>query len=69
MIKIEDLENRIRHYFDMGFKIWQIETGTLYDNAVNVLPCKYTYEETNELISEEPLEANEVVNILLGKNE
>lgn len=66
MIKIEDLGNRVRHYSNAGFKIRQIETGTLYDDAVDVLPCKYTYEETDEPIDEEPLEADEVVNILLG---
>lgn len=69
MIKTEDLGNRIRHYSDAGFKIRQIETGVLYDDAVDVLPCKYTYEEIDEPISEEPLEADEVVNILLGENE
>lgn len=66
MIKTENLENRIRHYSDAGFKLRQIETGVLYDDAVDVLPCKYTYEETDEPIDEEPLEADEVVNILLG---
>lgn len=68
MIKTEDLGNRIRHYSDAGFKIRQIETGVLYDDAVDVLPCRYTYEETAEPIDEEPLEADEVVNILLGEN-
>ncbi len=69
MLKTEELGNRIRHYSDAGFKIRQIETGVLYDDAVDVLPCKYTYEETNSPIDEEPLEADEVVNILLGENE
>lgn len=66
MIKTEEINGRIRHYSDAGFKIRQIETGVLYDDAVDVLPCKYTYEETDEPIDEEPLEADEVVNILLG---
>lgn len=66
MIKTEDLKSRIRHYSDVGYKIRQIETGVLYDDAVDVLPCRYTYEETDEPIDEEPLEADEVVNILLG---
>ncbi len=66
MIKTEELENRIHHYSDAGYKIRQIETGILYDDAIDVLPCRYTYEETDEPIDEEPLEADEVVNILLG---
>jgi len=28
------------------YKIRQIETGTLYTGAVDVIPCPYTYEET-----------------------
>ena len=24
----------------------QVETGILYDDAVDLIPCKYTYEET-----------------------
>lgn len=31
--------------------IRQIETGAIYEDAVDVLPCRYTYEETNEGIS------------------
>ena len=43
-------ENRIRHYSDTGFRILQNETGIVYDDAVDVMPCKYTYSETDELI-------------------
>lgn len=50
-------ENRIRHYSDAGFRILQNETGIIYDDAVDVMPCKYTYSETDELIPvEEPIE-------------
>ena len=55
MIREELIENgeRIRHWSDLNFKIRQIETGIIYDDAVDVIPCKYTYEETNEPIEEE----------------
>lgn len=66
MIKTEDLKSRIRHYSDVGYKIRQIETGVLYDDAVDVLPCRYTYEETAEPIDEEPLSAEDALDILLG---
>jgi hypothetical protein len=46
-------ENLIRHYSDQGFKIKQLETGILYDEAVDLVPCQYTYEETNKRIEEE----------------
>ena len=52
MIKTEELENRIHHYSDAGYKIRQIETGILYDDAIDVLPCRYTYEETDEPIDD-----------------
>ena len=43
--------NRIRHYSDSGFCILQNETGAVYDDAVDVMPCKYTYSETDEPIA------------------
>lgn len=48
--------NFIKHYSDSGFKIKQIETGILYDEANDVVPCRYTYEETNIPIIEEATE-------------
>lgn len=52
MLKSELIEEgtRIRHYSDEGFYIKQIETNILYEDAVDNIPCKYTYEETDELI-------------------
>jgi hypothetical protein len=50
MIKTEYIDNRIRHYSDSGFRILQNETGIVYDDAVDVLPCRYTYTETDEPI-------------------
>lgn len=48
MLKTEILDNNlIRHYSDENFKIKQIETGIIYDEAIDVMPCRYTYEETN----------------------
>lgn len=49
-------DTRIRHYSDRGMKIRQIETGIAYEEAEDNIPCRYTYEETNEPISsgEEP---------------
>lgn len=51
-----DDNTRIRHYSDEGFKIRQIETDIFYGDAVDVLPCKYHYEETDVPIDPEPEE-------------
>ncbi|MBQ3114562.1 MAG: hypothetical protein IJC06_00345 [Clostridia bacterium] len=39
----------VRHYSDTGMMLLQKETGILYIDAVDVVPCRYTYEETDEL--------------------
>lgn len=55
MIKQEMLEgfdNIIHTYSDTGHKIRQIETGIVYDAADDVVPCRYTYEETDELVED-----------------
>ena len=43
---------RVLHYSDLHFKIRQIETNILYDDAADYMPCIYTYEETNIPIEE-----------------
>lgn len=40
----------IKHYSDAGFMLLQVETGVKYSDPVDVVPCRYTYEETNEKI-------------------
>ena len=39
-------ERLIRRYSDRNVKLKQVETGVLYDEAVDLIPCEYTYEET-----------------------
>lgn len=43
-------EKLVKHYSDGGFFIRQVETGIKYASAIDVIPCKYTYEETDELV-------------------
>lgn len=43
----------IKHYSDKGFLLLQVETGLKYSDPVDMIPCPYTYEETNELIDSE----------------
>lgn len=47
---------RIRHYSDAGMMIRQIETGRLYEDAVDRIPCRYTYGETDIPIPEPEIE-------------
>lgn len=40
-----------RTYSDTNNRIRQIETGIIYDEAVDVLNAEFTYEETEEMIA------------------
>ena len=43
-------------YSDKGFYILQVETNIKYDEAYDIIPCPYTYVETNEKIEREEKE-------------
>lgn len=62
MIIVETVDEgtREKRYSDKDVMIKQIETGNLYEDAMDVIPCKYTYEETDIPIEhpEEPTEEN-----------
>lgn len=42
----------IKHYSDENFIIRQIETGNEYYEAIDIVPCPFTYEETDKKIEE-----------------
>lgn len=44
-------ENLIRQYSDKGVKLKQVETEIVYDEAIDLIPCEFTYEETNQRIT------------------
>lgn len=48
-------EQFVRHYSDRGMKLKQRETGIIYDEAVDLIPCQYTYEETHETAEQDEL--------------
>ena len=60
------VENRERRYSDLNMKIRQIETGNLYDDAVDIIPCPYTYEETDISIENNELDPQEALDIIFG---
>ena len=49
----EDNINLYITYSDENYKILQLETGYIYDEAIDIESANYTYEETNEKIEEE----------------
>ena len=56
MIQTELLKNGtlIKHWSDLGVLIRQEETGAEYSEAIDVVPCRYTYTETDKPIEPEP---------------
>lgn len=69
MIKEELLTPQIvRHYSDSGMRIRQVETGNIYDDAADMIPCRYTYEETDIPIEDiDFLPDEEIAKILTGE--
>lgn len=48
MVKSEIISDKyIKHISDAGKKIRQIETGRIFNEAVDRIPCQFTYEETD----------------------
>ena len=55
----------IKHYSDKGVMLLQVETGVKYADPVDVAPCRYTYEETDELINgEDEINDDEFIDML-----
>ena len=54
MLVEELVENgkRIRHYSDSNKYILQVETQLEYIDAVDIIPCRYTYLETDKEIED-----------------
>ena len=51
--KREDNIKLYKTYSNENYKILQVETGFIYDEAIDIENINYTYEETNEKIEEE----------------
>lgn len=61
MIQTEYLNDGtlIKHYSDAGFMLLQNETGIKYADPIDVVPCRYTYTETDEKIDNEEVNPDE----------
>lgn len=68
MIIIEQLDERTRErrYSDKGVKLLQIETNILYNDAVDVVPCRFTYEESEEPIDDSMMDPQEALDMIFG---
>ena len=70
MIKTEYLNDGtlIKHYSDKGVMLLQVETGAKYSDPIDVVPCAYTYVETNELVdggdADEEITSDEFLNMI-----
>ncbi len=52
---LKDREDGVKLYItysDEGYKIKQVETGILYEEAIDEENSEYTYEETDEKIEQ-----------------
>lgn len=49
----------IKHYSDLNVMLLQNETGHMYSDPVDIVPCPYTYTETNIPIEGEEEELSE----------
>lgn len=48
MVKYEVLNNKFcKHYSDNNKLIRKIGTEEIYSDAIDLIPCRYEYEETN----------------------
>ena len=55
----------IKHYSDKGVVLLQVETGEKYSDPIDAVPCRYTYEETDEYIEgEEKITEDEFFSML-----
>lgn len=53
--------------FDIAtFKILQVDTGVVYDEAIDVLNHKHQYEATGEQIEEEQLSDTDALKLIVG---
>ena len=67
MIRTEQIGDRVYTYSDAGMKILQVETGIVYEDALDVPESGYTYTETDIAIEDE-ITDSEALNIIMGRD-
>lgn len=66
MIIVENLGMVERRYSDKNVKLRKVEDGTLWNDAVDVIPCRFTYEETETPIDPDPMESQDALDLIFG---
>lgn len=56
----------IKHYSDKGYLLLQNETGMKYSDPVDIVPCPYTYTETDELAETEEFTGDDLMKMMEG---
>lgn len=74
MIRTEYIDDgaRVRHWSDNGMMIRQVETNHLYEDAVDVVPCRFIYTESDIPISDSTealADKSQAYDILMGGDE
>ena len=67
MIRTKMREDRVYTYSDAGMKILQVETGIVYEDALDVPESGYTYTETDIAIEDE-ITDSEALSIIMGRD-
>lgn len=57
-------DNFLRTYSDEGYQILQVETNRIYNSAIDIVPCKYTYEE----IISDNVDYEKIIDIITGND-
>lgn len=66
MIIIENLGMVERRYSDKNVKLRKVEDGTLWDDAVDIIPCQFTYEETDLPAEFDPIDPQDALDAIFG---
>lgn len=67
MIQTQQIGDRVHTYSDAGMKILQVETGVVYEDALDIPESGYTYTETDMPIEDE-LTDSEALRIIMGRD-
>lgn len=66
MIIVENLGTVERRYSDQDVKIRKVEDGTVWNDAIDKVPCRFTYEETEIPIDPDPMEPQDALDAIFG---
>lgn len=69
MIIVENLGTVERRYSDKNVKLRKVEDDTLWDDAIDIIPCGFTYEETDIPAYLDPIDAQEALDAIFGGEE